>query len=605
MRKTIILTLCCIAMSLLSCQRQKGEGNGVAGADSTLSLSYIQQVYDKDPARALLLADSAEQQGVIPSWRADSLRAQMCLDGYYDLNRSIEYALQALNNDTVLTHPQHHLNMLVMVSQIEVSLGRYSECIQFCDEGYALAEQLKDSGAACRLMVNAGYSMYFMKEKAKGLGYLLRTQKQLAKATDLPQLRTLSYCYGQLMNCLWIDNTDEAIRFGKLREALLDSIEHHFAPIPEGYLDKQRALTFSKMADFYAQKKDFQQARTYEQKFLATNLSKTARGNQLILDYYCTLGDFPRIQQTYHRSLPYWEHKDTFCSRYANVLGMLSDACTSQGLLQKALDYRTRQVRIKDSLIIHDNENEAIRLSAIYETHDKEIELEKKRADAQHYLLLAFSALVLFLLACAFAVYYYRQQIRMHRKNLLLISQMDTETRDKESSPRSQQLEVPIASTDVSATESATIDTVSIVAEPDVVAHTSTIPEYKSTPPNLSPSSQRRSQMVERFRTLIDDEHAYLQPDFSREKLQQMMNVSKNSLTPILHEALGDVANLSDYINSKRIAHACQLLRQQPQMNIDTIALESGFSTPRNFRRCFKSQTGMSPAEYRESQLDS
>ena len=48
-------------MSLLSCQRQKGEGNGVAGTDSTLSLSYIQQVYDKDPARALLLADSAEQ----------------------------------------------------------------------------------------------------------------------------------------------------------------------------------------------------------------------------------------------------------------------------------------------------------------------------------------------------------------------------------------------------------------------------------------------------------------------------------------------------------------------------------------------------------------
>lgn len=84
-----------------------------------------------------------------------------------------------------------------------------------------------------------------------------------------------------------------------------------------------------------------------------------------------------------------------------------------------------------------------------------------------------------------------------------------------------------------------------------------------------------------------------------------MMNVSKNSLTPILHEALGDVANLSDYINSKRIAHACQLLRQQPQMNIDTIALESGSSTPRNFPRCFKPQTGMSPAEYRESQLDS
>ena len=38
-------------------------------------------------------------------------------------------------------------------------------------------------------------------------------------------------------------------------------------------------------------------------------------------------------------------------------------------------------------------------------------------------------------------------------------------------------------------------------------------------------------------------------------------------------------------------------------MTIDNIALESGFSTTRNFRRCFKNQTGMSPVEYRDSML--
>ena len=107
--------------------------------------------------------------------------------------------------------------------------------------------------------------------------------------------------------------------------------------------------------------------------------------------------------------------------------------------------------------------------------------------------------------------------------------------------------------------------------------------------------------MVQRFRQIIDEEKAYLQLDFSREKLQRMMGISKNSLTPVLHEVLGDVSNLSDYINSKRIAHACKLLREQPHSTIDNIALESGFTTTRNFRRCFKSQTGMTPAEYRES----
>ena len=82
------------------------------------------------------------------------------------------------------------------------------------------------------------------------------------------------------------------------------------------------------------------------------------------------------------------------------------------------------------------------------------------------------------------------------------------------------------------------------------------------------------------------------------------MDVSKNSLTPVLHEVLGDAANLSDYINSKRIAHACKLIREDPQMTIDNIAMNSGFSTTRNFRRYFKAQTGMSPAEYREAHLN-
>lgn len=601
MRKTVIHILFLTMLLLVSCQQQGFRAPSSSENDSILNLSYINKVYNHDPSQALLLVDSAEQQGIFPSWQADSLRAKMCLDGYYDLNRSIEYALRALNNDSVYSNDQRHLNMLVLVSQIEVSLGRYSECIQFSDDGYALAEQLKDDYSACRLMVNAGYSMYVLKEKAKGLDYLLRAQKELSKATQLQPLRTLSYCYGQLMNCLWLDNTDEAIRYGKMREALLDSIEQHISPLPDGYLDTQRALTFCKMADFYAQKKDFKQARNYEQKFMETNLSSTARGNQLILDYYCTIGDFPRIQQTFHKSLPYWAHKDTFCTRYASVLGMLTKACQKQGMMQKALDYRTRQVRIKDSLLVRENENEAIRLSAIYQTHDKEIALEKKHAEARHYLLLACAATALFLLACAFAVYYYRQQIRMFRKNRLLISQMDAiseyqkQMDEKGEDVRSMRKETNAGHTTPGQTAAEEPPIINPATNNDTSAT-----DAPSQPP-LSQSGQRRSQQVQMFRVLIDEEQAYLQPDFSREKLQQMMNVSKNSLTPILHEALGDVANLSDYINSKRITYACQLLRQQPQMTIDSIALDSGFSTTRNFRRCFKSQTGMSPAEYRES----
>ena len=108
---------------------------------------------------------------------------------------------------------------------------------------------------------------------------------------------------------------------------------------------------------------------------------------------------------------------------------------------------------------------------------------------------------------------------------------------------------------------------------------------------------------IRKFHQLIEEEQAFLQPDFSRDKLQTLMGISKNSLSPILNEVLGDAPNLSEYINSKRVTFACQLLREHPQMTIDAIAADSGFSTTRNFRRCFKAKTGMSPAEYREASM--
>ena len=129
MRKTVIHILFLTMLLLVSCQQQGFRAPSSSENDSILNLSYINKVYNHDPSQALLLVDSAERQGIFPSWQADSLRAKMCLDGYYDLNRSIEYALRALNNDSVYSNDQRHLNMLVLVSQIEVSLGRYSECI--------------------------------------------------------------------------------------------------------------------------------------------------------------------------------------------------------------------------------------------------------------------------------------------------------------------------------------------------------------------------------------------------------------------------------------------------------------------------------------------
>lgn len=56
--------------------------------------------------------------------------------------------------------------------------------------------------------------------------------------------------------------------------------------------------------------------------------------------------------------------------------------------------------------------------------------------------------------------------------------------------------------------------------------------------------------------------------------------------------------DFSSYVNQYRIHYACQLLKNSRD-SITEIALQSGFSTIRNFNRVFKEMMGMTPREYR------
>lgn len=59
--------------------------------------------------------------------------------------------------------------------------------------------------------------------------------------------------------------------------------------------------------------------------------------------------------------------------------------------------------------------------------------------------------------------------------------------------------------------------------------------------------------------------------------------------------------SLWDYIVSKRIELALQMLKSDSRMNILDIALACGFNNTANFNKAFRRFTGMTPKEYRQS----
>ena len=75
----------------------------------------------------------------------------------------------------------------------------------------------------------------------------------------------------------------------------------------------------------------------------------------------------------------YWLHRDTICGRYAHVLGYISDALLWKDDLKGALEYRIRQIKVKDSIDDRENREETKRMAALYQAYEKEMALEKEK----------------------------------------------------------------------------------------------------------------------------------------------------------------------------------------------------------------------------------
>jgi len=61
--------------------------------------------------------------------------------------------------------------------------------------------------------------------------------------------------------------------------------------------------------------------------------------------------------------------------------------------------------------------------------------------------------------------------------------------------------------------------------------------------------------------------------------------------------------SLGDYLNEKRFLYACRLLREEPHWTIEAVGAEAGFGGRRTFQTEVKRRLGITPLQYRQSQV--
>lgn len=90
--------------------------------------------------------------------------------------------------------------------------------------------------------------------------------------------------------------------------------------------------------------------------------------------------------------------------------------------------------------------------------------------------------------------------------------------------------------------------------------------------------------------------------DCSLEMLSKETAFSYSYLSRYFKNTVG--ISFNNYVNQYRINNACYLIMNNSDYSILQCALESGYTSLRSFNRNFKTVTGITPAEYRESVRD-
>jgi len=96
----------------------------------------------------------------------------------------------------------------------------------------------------------------------------------------------------------------------------------------------------------------------------------------------------------------------------------------------------------------------------------------------------------------------------------------------------------------------------------------------------------------------------FLRPDLTLPKLAETVGCSVNNLSQVINSGFG--TSFFDYLNRYRIEHARELLESADSQSdaILTIAFTVGFNSNSAFYSAFKKYVGMTPAQYRQKQLD-
>ncbi len=114
-------------------------------------------------------------------------------------------------------------------------------------------------------------------------------------------------------------------------------------------------------------------------------------------------------------------------------------------------------------------------------------------------------------------------------------------------------------------------------------------------------TDEQKQKMMAQIKHLMEDEKAYLEHDFTINKLSELIDINRTYLSQVINEKFNK--SFTQLVNEFRIQEARRLLTEENTRlyTVEYIAKSVGFNSVNAFNRAFKKFTGITPSYYIKS----
>lgn len=561
----------------------------VVNDDSLYTREYISQIYIAEPERALKLLDEAENRGTMLPYLINDLRS-MAYRNMYMNKLAFDYARKSYVLDSVSqNNPEHLLQMTIALAELSNLLSEYKESMRYAMQGIEFAQRQNDIKAESKLLFCIGENERMLSLKERGYEHFDTAIRLLQNIKDREGAAMLSYFYGIKMGYLMDDSRyDEALAIGLQREKLIHAIDSLYQT-PEGYIDRQYAYVYSKLAYICHFKKLYMEAEKYFNRYLSTKAALTPDGQYDATPYLLLNKQYARVIDICENFKAVLQHQDTVNLQYLSVLQKQVKAYLGLHDFKKVAELRESILMIVDSMNTREKLNAALELSTVHKMNEKE-EFIKEQAfqlKVRNISIFFFTCITVLILFILWRMWRHTRIIKYKNQTLVkLINERIAGADEKEKVPGDGNRNADMKEDKVACVVS------SVQSTGDV--------QNVSDNTEMNGEEQENRILFNKLNAVIMQERLYLSSELSREDLVPLVRMNNARFAKMIKENTG--TNLSGYINDLRITHAIRLLKEYPNYTLKAIAEESGFNSMPTFHILFKKKTGMTPFEFKKAQ---